>query len=117
MRTYCKRTSDKPFFDREKSCRKRIFLLAGITIAFLVVFITVMRVPASADSGSYTEMKRYETCLIREGDTLSAIAEVNASRLSHITVDEYIQRIMELNNMDSEYITAGHYILLPDYIG
>ena len=76
-----------------------------------------MRVPATADSGSYTELKRYETCLIKEGDTLIAIANENADRFSHVTSKEYMQQIMELNGMNSEHITAGQYILLPDYIG
>lgn len=95
----------------------KIFTLAGVTLCILFSLFLLMKIPASADSGSYTELKRYETCLIRQGDTLSSIASKHAGRLSHVTAEEYMDRIMELNNMDSEYITAGHYILLPDYIG
>ena len=98
--------------------KKGNMLTAGIIfIIVLIVFFCFMRVPATADSGSYTELKRYETCLIKEGDTLIAIANENADRFSHVTSKEYMQQIMELNGMNSEHITAGQYILLPDYIG
>jgi hypothetical protein len=118
MKKYSSRISGRNPEETKKSfCQRRVMLLAGITIAFVILFLCMMKIPASAGTGFYTELKRYETCLVREGDTLSSIAEENAGRLSHVTIHEYMQCIMKLNNMKSEYITAGNYILLPDYIG
>lgn len=98
------------------SCPKTYLLLPLLTLVLIFLFFFIMRTPASADTGSYMEIKSYETCLIREGDTLSSIAADNCSRLSHSTCREYMQQIMDFNNMDSEHIKAGQYILLPNYI-
>lgn len=95
---------------------KTYILLTILTFVLILLFFFFMRTQASADTGSYMEVKSYETCLIREGDTLSSIAADNASRLSHVTSSEYMQQIMSFNNMDSEHIKAGQYLLLPNYI-
>ena len=70
-------------------------------------------------SGKRTDRPKFNELLgiLKEGDTLIAIANENADRFSHVTSKEYMQQIMELNGMNSEHITAGQYILLPDYIG
>ncbi len=95
---------------------KAYFFLAILTLVLIILFSLIMRTSVSADTGSSAEIKSYETCLIRQGDTLSSIAEDNAGRLSHFTRDEYIQQLMEFNNINSEHIKAGQYILLPNYI-
>lgn len=96
--------------------KKKLLCLGVITVFFSVVFFCMLIVPASADTGSYTDLKSYESYLIKEGDTLSSIAASHAGRLSHVTAKEYVNEIMRLNNIESEYITAGEYLLLPDFI-
>lgn len=95
--------------------KKSFLILSGITAFLAVIFFCIMGATASADSGNSATLKRYETRLVRKGDTLSAIAAENAGRLSHVTAGEYMEQIMELNGMDSVYIRSGEYILLPDY--
>lgn len=103
---------------RRKSfyCLKTYMIFILLTFVLALLFFFFMRTPASADSGSCIEVKSYETCLIREGDTLSSIAADHADRLSYLSCKQYMQQIMDFNNMNSEHIKAGQYILLPNYI-
>lgn len=61
------------------------------------------------------EVRQVESVLVKKGDTLSSLANTYAKELSQLSEDEYLCQIVELNNLESEYIQAGHYILLPDY--
>lgn len=95
--------------------RRVIVSILGVLV-FIMFFFIFLNNPASADSGTYTELKSYETYLVKEGDTLNAIARDNAGRFSRTTSEEYMQDMIEFNNLESEYIQAGQYILLPNYI-
>lgn len=81
----------------------------------MVCFFVAGGSDASANSGDLNNMKSYESVLIKEGDTLSSLARQYASPKSHFSVHEYQKAIVSLNNLSSEYIKAGNYLLLPNY--
>ena len=105
----------KSFFHSVKKIKAPV-ILSVFTLIFLIFFFCFMAKPAFAGSGSYTEVKGYETFLVKKGDTLSSIAAANAGRLSQTTNHEYMESIMIFNNLESEHIQAGQYILLPNYV-
>ena len=70
---------------------------------------------ASAEAGDMNVMKSYDTVLIKDGDTLSSVAASYADSYSHFSEEDYQEAIISLNNLSSEYIQAGSYLLLPQY--
>lgn len=98
----------------EKAIR-RIPILIIPTIFLVLYFCLSFRWQVSAEYGGLNEMTSVESLLVEKGDTLSAISERYAPEYSYISAKEYMRDILELNNLHSEYIQAGKYILLPNY--
>lgn len=92
-------------------------LLIPITIFLVILFCTFLGTGNSvaAEEGEHSQMQRYESILIRDGDTLSSISADYAEQYSSYSEQIYMQSIIELNDLSSEYIQAGNYILLPVY--
>lgn len=95
---------------------KKISILFIPTLLLIIIFFTAGGADASASSGDLDNMKNYESVLIKDGDTLSSIARQYASDMSHFSEQEYLESIISLNNLDSDYIVAGHYLLLPRFV-
>lgn len=93
-------------------------VLPILLIPVLVLFISLCFSPepeVSAEYGGLEEVSSVESVLVKKGDTVSSIAEKYAAKYSQISVKQYADDIYELNNMTSEHIKAGNYILLPNY--
>lgn len=86
-----------------------------LILLMAVVFFLIFCTNVSADSGTPQEIKGYESVLIREGDTLLSIASRYADVKSSFSVHDYMDAIISLNDLDSEFIRSGNYLLLPDY--
>lgn len=93
----------------------KIPILIIPTICFVLYFCISFPSRVSAEYGGLNEITSVEPLLVEKGDTLSAISERYAPEYSYITAKEYMQDILELNNLHSEHIQAGKYILLPNY--
>lgn len=91
-------------------------VLIGITVFLVIVFWLFSFTPVTANAGDHAHMKSYETYLVCKGDSLESIARTNSSRLSSVSVAEYIEKIRELNNFSSDYLVCGSYIFLPNYL-
>ena len=91
------------------------FLLIPATIIMLFVFFILFGNHAAAEEGDLNQIQRYESILIKDGDTLSSISNMYAKKFSHYTQQTYMEAIIDLNNLSSEYIHSGNYILLPVY--
>ncbi|MCH5266598.1 MAG: LysM peptidoglycan-binding domain-containing protein [Lachnospiraceae bacterium] len=101
----------------KKSFLFRYAMVLGVSILmFMSCFFLFFSSPVSADSGRLHEMKGYESVLIRDGDTLSSLAYSYAPVKSHMSENEYLAAVISLNNMSSEYIRAGEYLLIPDFL-
>lgn len=95
--------------------RRIAFLLIPATMLLLLAFFFLFGSHAAAEAGDLNDMKSYESVLVRDGDTLSSLATAYAEEYSHFTNTEYMEAIVSLNNLSSEYIHSGDYILLPRY--
>lgn len=92
-----------------------LFFLIPFTLLVMVILFLLLGNHASAEDGNLNEIKRYETILVKEGDTLHSIANSYAKKLSYYSNSEYLEAILSLNSLDSEFIQSGKYILLPIY--
>jgi len=85
------------------------------TLLLLCCFFFFAPSKVSAGAGSLNDIIDVESVLVKRGDTLSSLAQEYAPSMSYSTADVYLQDIIELNNLDSEHIKAGSYILMPKY--
>ena len=95
--------------------KNKFKLLIIPTLVLVCCFFFFAPSKVSAGAGSLNDIVDVESVLIKRGDTLSSIAEEYAPTMSFSTSEVYLQDIIELNNLDSQHIKAGSYILLPKY--
>ena len=92
-----------------------VFLILPATFLLLLIFFLILGDSVSAESGDINEMKSYDTVLLKDGDTLSSVAASYAREYSYFSEEDYQEAIITLNNLSSEYVQAGSYLLLPQY--
>ena len=92
-----------------------IYWVIAATFLLLLFFFLILGGKVSAEAGTMNEMKSYDTVLVKDGDTLSSVASSYAREYSHFSLEDYQEAIISLNNLSSEYIQAGSYLLLPQY--
>lgn len=93
----------------------RLPVLIIPTIILILYFCISFDAHVSAEYGGLNDISSVESILVRKGDTVTSIAERYAQEYSYISAKQYMKDILELNNMNSERIEAGNYILLPIY--
>ena len=93
---------------------KRSIICGMIAVVVLcALFFVLFHSNASADSGDLLSVKGYEQVLIHPGDTLDKLSREYAHRYSHISPLEYKNQIIQLNDLDSDYIREGIYLMMP----
>ena len=106
------------FCSAKKCNNKSNHIRLKISIGMLLVvflFMTTLINTTAKNSTAYVE-KQYKSVLIDEGDTIWDIAsENNDEALSCLSTDDYIKYIEDINNIDTDNITAGSYIIVPVY--
>ena len=90
-------------------------VLWGVTavVVLCVLFFILFSTKAFADSGDLSCVQGYEQVLIHPGDTLDTLAKRYYKSYSHITASEYKNQIIQLNDLDSEFIREGIYLMMP----
>lgn len=87
----------------------------GICVALFISLSAIIN--ATASNSVENVDKQYKSVLINDGDTLWDIAaEHNNQALSCISNSEYVEDIMDINNISGDTITAGNYIIVPIYV-
>ena len=94
---------------------KRLMLavVAAVIVAGFSTFAGTGLVDAH-DTKDVVMCKYYKSIEITSGDTLWDIAKENMSE-EYDSVYEYIDEIMEMNNLDSDQIHAGQYLTVAYY--
>ncbi len=114
-----RRTSTK------KSSRKvnssRFFTKTLLTLLCLIILGGIFNFVHSKNSGPsvvYAEQHlsdlEYKVVEIESGDSLWSIAKENMTPGFH-DINEYIDEIIECNQLNSDQITEGKYLLIPYY--
>ena len=87
-------------------------IAVGVFTMALLITVGICISPAVVNA-STNEATFYESIQIHNGDTLWSLAkEYNTSELS---IDDYVKDIKELNNLSSDYINDGNYLVIPVY--
>ncbi len=93
---------------------KRSVICGVIAVVVLcALFFLMFNSNASAESGDLLSVRGYERVLIRPGDTLDKLSKKYAYSYSHISPSEYKNQIIQLNDLDSDYIREGIYLMMP----
>ena len=91
--------------------RHLIFVLVGIILFLMVLLFTSQNSVAQADE---MVIETYRSEVIQPGDTLWSLAE--AYRLPDMPVEEYIKEVRRINQMNSNELVSGEYLILPIYM-
>lgn len=95
---------------------KRLMAYLSIGIALSCLFFSIFMVNILAREPQGHGMVSYYTCIqVQPGDTLWSIAETYADGTG-ITVEEYVQRLKQMNHMKEDTIHEGHYLTVM-YLG
>ena len=90
-------------------------ILCGViaVVVLCAVFFVLFYSNASAESGDMLDVRGYEQVLIRPGDTLDGLAKKYSGIYSHVSPEAYKNQIILLNDLDSDYIREGIYLMMP----
>ena len=98
----------------KKSAVSFLISLAVIAVALFIILFTNGNV-AKADGDAASPRERYyETITIKAGDSLWSIASEYRTG-EYKDNNEYIDDLMFVNNLDSEFITAGQNLIIIRY--
>ena len=87
-------------------------IAVGVITMTLLIAVGICISPAVVNA-STKEATSYESIQIHNGDTLWSLAkEHNTSELS---TNDFVKEIMEINNLSSDYIANGNYLIIPVY--
>lgn len=91
--------------------RHLIFVLVSIIMVLIVLLCTSKDSVAQADE---MVIQTYHSEVIQPGDSLWSLAE--EYRLPDMSVEEYIKEVRRINQMSSNELVAGEYLILPIYM-
>lgn len=99
---------------RKKKLMKRRFMISMFCIVFLfMIFSGFIGINANAKSNDAPEVYKYYTGItVKSGDSLWAYAETYAPDGNY---EKYIKEVMNINNLNSDKILPGYYIIVPYY--
>ncbi|MDE7184550.1 MAG: LysM peptidoglycan-binding domain-containing protein [Lachnospiraceae bacterium] len=88
-----------------------ISIVTVITLSFLFISFSIK----ANDRGHQPSCKYYKSIEITNGDTLWSIANDYFDSAYYKNTREYVSEIKKVNNLTSDEIVAGSYIIIPYY--
>ena len=94
---------------------RRMYTGYFVVLMAIAIFSAIHFTNIDAMGGEHlaTE-KSYISYEVQSGDTLVSIAKENTKN-TNISVDEYIDEVIENNQLSSEKITIGNHIIIATY--
>ena len=89
----------------------KIMLTIGVVLILSISIIGSITVVKADESVQYN--KSFKSIEIKSGDTLSSIAREYV--IIDAEYDDYIQEVRNINNLGSDTIHAGCYLMVPVY--
>ncbi|MBP5152330.1 MAG: hypothetical protein ILP13_05385 [Lachnospiraceae bacterium] len=100
---------------RNRELKRRITVFALSLILFSVMAIIFFGTKSQAsDIDNPTLCKYYKSVMISEGETLTDLAGTYGTTYYKNTSD-FIKEVCYINNLESDNITAGLYLVIPYY--
>lgn len=96
---------------------KKILFVSITVVAVLLGIVLGNNVINASHSSAYSEIQKeicYTSVAIKEGDTLWSIAQEYMCS-EYDDVNDYIKDIKQINNLHSDTIHAGGYLMVPYY--
>lgn len=107
--------------NRTESLRKRAIVVRRQRIAcvvitvFMIVFSSIFILSDAKTVKASNQNKKYFTSIqVEDGDTLWSIAEEYMTD-EYASTASYIAEVKKMNNISSDQITSGCYLLVPYY--
>lgn len=96
--------------------KRRLFLSGTVLVAILVAVITITGLKnVGATNNSENPIYKYYTSYeIQPGDTLTSIAQKYTVN-SDVSIAEYIREVKKNNDLVTDKITSGNYIVISYY--
>ena len=95
--------------------KSRKLTLYTILIAILAIVFLMIFSPTKTTSAQIEGKKSVKTVLVCEGDSLWSIAQDNYTELDG-SLQEYMAEIRATNQMTSDAVRVGSYLVIPYYI-
>ncbi len=99
---------------RKSSRYNRKFNKYVLVCAFIAVFLIILAATGMFVQAQERNNISYTSIEIKEHDTLWDIANTYCDT-SNESISEYIENIKEINNLTSDNITSGNYIIIYEY--
>ena len=101
---------------REAQLKKRVFLVCtALTIVMVsILTITGLKNVSATNTSENPVYKYYTSYEIQPGDTLTSIAQKYTVN-SNVSISEYISEVKKNNQLTTDKITSGKYIVISYY--
>lgn len=99
-------------YRRKQQQRKMNMTIALTVIAALLLILAFSKLMTTTVTGSLDIEKEYYSILIDNDDTLWEIAQ-DYVNLEYQSVNDFVQTIININELSSETIYSGEYLIVP----
>lgn len=102
--------------NRKRQVRHHIIaLILSLFIIITVPFLFLSFSTEANDLEHQPSYKYYKSVEISKGDTLWSIAYNNFDSAHYKDIQEYITEVKKINDLTSDHIVAGNYVIVPYY--
>lgn len=88
-------------------------IMLSVLVIAIILFLIINSIKVAYADKAVEYEKSFVSIEIRQGDTLTSIAETYAK--SEAEYQDYIEEVMSINNLKNDIIHNGCYLLVPVY--
>ncbi|MGB4658520.1 MAG: LysM peptidoglycan-binding domain-containing protein [Mobilitalea sp.] len=113
-RTLNRTLNNTEYQKEDQFSRKRVYIMGAILLVCLITFSVLFLSKTATAEGSNDRIKLVTSVEIEKGDTLWSIASEYVT-YEYSDMNEYIDEIIDSNNLPDDTIHAGNYIVVSYY--